>query len=249
MHDEMLERALEFAANCFSSYTKASDIQKKMLNQLFFEKVLISSKGEKEHHAHAHLNTWTLIFRTNNVAQNEAIEIEHRVEEYLDLDLDEDLETSAETAENTGSARSEDLAISDNSLNRMCKNTMVLDLPLKSLLLRNIKTVDFEGIQYLPLQQLCLVDLESTDLSPLTTPPTLRVVREENVERLLNVEALGALPALETVALDSAEVADGLGSVHSLELPRHLRLETAVDLINRVSADDPLEISCVTGAS
>ncbi|MFP7365561.1 recombinase family protein [Corynebacterium callunae] len=47
MHDEMLERALEFAANCFSSYTKASDIQKKMLNQLFFEKVLISSKGEK----------------------------------------------------------------------------------------------------------------------------------------------------------------------------------------------------------
>ncbi|BAU95124.1 hypothetical protein N24_0862 [Corynebacterium suranareeae] len=124
----------------------------------------------------------------------------------------------------------------------------VLDLPLKSLLLRNIKTVDLEGIQHLPLQQLCLIDLENTDLSPLATHPTLRVVREENVEKLLNVKALGALPALETVALDSAEAADALGSVHSLELLRHLRLEKAVDLINRVSADDPLEISCVTGA-
>ncbi|QDQ20295.1 hypothetical protein FOY32_10210 [Corynebacterium glutamicum] len=114
--------------------------------------------------------------------------------------------------------------------------------------MRNIKTVDLEGIQHPPLPQLCLIDLENPDLSPLTKQPTLRMVREENVETLLNVEALGAPPGLETVGIDSDEVADALGSIHSLELPRHLRLEKAVDLINRVRADNRLEISCATRA-
>ena len=66
------------------------------------------------------------------------------------------------------------------------------------------------------------------------------MVREENVEKLLNVEALGAPPGLETVGIDSDEVADALGSIHSLELPRHLRLEKVVGLLKRGMADNRL---------
>lgn len=124
----------------------------------------------------------------------------------------------------------------------------VLDLPLKSLLLRNIENVDLEGIQYLPLQQLRLIDIESVDLAPLVGHPTLRGLMEENVEKLLHVEALGALPALENVELSHAEALSVLGPVHSLGLSRDLRMEEAVKLINRMKRDSPLEISFVSGA-
>lgn len=124
----------------------------------------------------------------------------------------------------------------------------VLDLPLKSLLLRNIENVDLEGIQYLPLQQLRLIDIESVDLAPLVGHPTLRSLMEENVEKLLNVEALGALPALENVELSHAEALSAVGPVHSLELSRDLRMEEAVKMINRMKRDSPLEISFVSGA-
>ncbi|MCK2200572.1 hypothetical protein [Corynebacterium callunae] len=72
-----------------------------MFNQLFIEKVFICSKGDKEHHTHIHLNPWTLVFCTTNIAQNEAMELDHKVEENPDLDEHENSETSARIAENT----------------------------------------------------------------------------------------------------------------------------------------------------
>ena len=74
--DELLEIALDLAANCRKTCAKASPQNKRLVNQTFFEKVLIfSNDGERD--AHAHLNPWTLVFRTSNVAENKAIGFEH----------------------------------------------------------------------------------------------------------------------------------------------------------------------------
>lgn len=123
----------------------------------------------------------------------------------------------------------------------------VHDLPLKALILRNIAAVDLSGIEFLPLQSLRLLDLKEADLAPLAGHPTLRMITVENVEKLYNVEALGALAALETVEMDSTQALDALGDIHVLKLPKGLRLVQAVDLINRVCRQSSLEITFSSG--
>lgn len=53
--EELLEIALDLAANCHEAYAKASPANKRLLNLTFFETVLIFSNDD-ERHAHAHLN-------------------------------------------------------------------------------------------------------------------------------------------------------------------------------------------------
>ena len=89
--DALLETALRLASNCYSAYTKASPAQKRLLNQVFFEKVLVCSLESKDHHVHAHLAPWTLVFRTTNVAENQAIGLEHQPEPVLEQEPDENL--------------------------------------------------------------------------------------------------------------------------------------------------------------
>lgn len=81
--------------------------------------------GNKEHHVDAHLEPWTLVFRTTNIAENESIGLQHQPEPAPGLEPDENLATGVDLTGETEKARSEDLATSVKSLTRMCKNTMV----------------------------------------------------------------------------------------------------------------------------
>ena len=133
--DALLDPALRLASNCYSAYTKASPAQKRLLNQVFFEKVLICSLEDKGHHTHAHLNPWTLVFRATNIAENQAIGLEHQPEPVPEQEPDENLALGVEISRETEKARSEDLAFSNNFRTRMCKHTMVHPLvhaPLSS---------------------------------------------------------------------------------------------------------------------
>lgn len=112
----LLEIALDLAANCHKAYAKASPKTKRLLNQTFFEKVPIFSNDD-ERYAHAHLNPWTLVVRTSNVAENKAIGIEHGPTEVQAVE--------GEILQETEKARSEDLAHSLKIRTRMCKHTMV----------------------------------------------------------------------------------------------------------------------------
>ena len=123
--DSLLDTALRLASNCYSAYTKASPAQKRLLNQVFFEKVLVCSLEDKDHHVHAHLAPWTLVFRTTNIAENQAIGLEHQPEPVPELEPDENLAIGVEISRETEKARSEDLAFSNNFRTRMCKHTMV----------------------------------------------------------------------------------------------------------------------------
>lgn len=89
--DALLDTALRLTSNCYSAHTKASPAQKRLQNQVFFEKVLICSLEDKQHHTHAHLAPWTLVFRTTNIAENQAIGLEHQLEPVPELEPDENL--------------------------------------------------------------------------------------------------------------------------------------------------------------
>src|SRR5699024_4809822 len=123
--DALLDTALRLTSNCYSAYTKASPAQKRLLNQVFFEKVLICSLEDKQHHTHAHLAPWTLVFRTTNIAENQAIGLKHQLEPVPELEPDENLVQGVDLTQETEKARSEDLAFSNKFRTRMCKHTMV----------------------------------------------------------------------------------------------------------------------------
>ena len=123
--DSLLDTALRLASNCYSAYAKALPAKKRLLNQVFFEKVLICSLEDKGHHAHAHLAPWTLVFRTTSIAENQAIGLEHQPEPVPEQEPDENLVQGVDLTQETEKARSEDLAFSNNFRTRMCKHTMV----------------------------------------------------------------------------------------------------------------------------
>ena len=123
--DALLDTALRLASKCHSTYTKASPAQKRLLNQISFEKVLVCSLEDKDHHVHAHPAPWTLVFRTTNIAENQAIGLEHQPEPLPEQEPDENLAQGVEMSRETEKARSEDLTLSAYSLTRMCNYTLV----------------------------------------------------------------------------------------------------------------------------
>lgn len=123
----------------------------------------------------------------------------------------------------------------------------VLDLSIKELLIRKVKHLDLHGIIHLPLQTLTISEVESVDLAPLENHPALRNLSIKNVDSIGNIEALSALPALETAALDRSEAVAALQTVCQLELPRHLSLLENIELLRQLPQTESLEVSTITG--
>ncbi|WP_080795215.1 hypothetical protein [Corynebacterium pacaense] len=64
--EEVLGIALELASNCHSTYKRADEQHKRLMNQLFFEKIYVHADAGKELHAVGYLKDWTLVFRDHN---------------------------------------------------------------------------------------------------------------------------------------------------------------------------------------
>ena len=83
MHAEqsdLIDIAVKLGANCHRLYKKAGPVQKRLLNQLFFEKVYIHH-GDNGHHIHAHTNEWVLTFRATDTVYSDNCNPDHRISE------------------------------------------------------------------------------------------------------------------------------------------------------------------------
>lgn len=87
------------------------------------------------------------------------------------------------------------------ALSSVTGTTIARAAGVKRVILRDITSVDLEGLSEVPLQELRLLDLDEIDLAPLAHHPSLRGLHLEDVRTVRGAAALRDLPALESVEL------------------------------------------------
>lgn len=138
-------------------------------------------------------------------------------------------------------------------LSEVSGTTVARAAGLKSLLVRDVESVDLDGLQNLPLQELRLLDLEGVDLAPLAGHPALRRLTLENIRGLRGVAALGTLPALESVSFTGPvdtglvrAVADN-PRLHQVSFDRDLPLEDAITFADILRPEAPVQVHRESG--